>query len=218
MLILLIGLWTKDYIQDFFSPFVERSSRLAYVTLIIPGGIFVALTFYSCFATSRTSSCLLKLYALFLIILIAVELVLFSVVVGRKKEIMESMRETLQRTVKKYQPRDQTRSRALDGFQRRFKCCGADGVADYDTTQYFQEASFFYPESCCVVIGCYFNERKDKGHQHKEGCFAVFENLIKSLVAKMSNFCLGLCCFQAVGILLAGFLSFAIPSAQYEIV
>ncbi|XP_006901199.1 PREDICTED: tetraspanin-6 isoform X2 [Elephantulus edwardii] len=164
-------------------------------------------------ATCRTSTWMLKLYAMFLTLIFLVELVAAIVGFVFRHEIKSNFKINYEKVLKHYNTTGDYRSDAVDKIQSTLHCCGVTSYTDWQDTNYYSDQGF--PKSCCK-IEC--SPSKDTNNINKEGCFIRVIASIESQMGVIAGFSFGVACFQLIGIFLAYCLSRAITNNQYEIV
>ncbi|XP_021106137.1 tetraspanin-6 isoform X2 [Heterocephalus glaber] len=74
IILLAVGIWGKVSLGNYFSLLNEKATNVPFV-LIATGTVIILLGTFGCFATCQASAWMLKLYAMFLILIFLVELV-----------------------------------------------------------------------------------------------------------------------------------------------
>ncbi|XP_027694200.1 tetraspanin-6 [Vombatus ursinus] len=215
VILLTVGIWGKVSLEVYFSLLNEKATNVPFV-LIGPGTIIILLGTFGCFATSRASAWMLKLYAMFLTLIFFVELVAAIVGFVFRHEIRNSFEMNYEASLKQYNDTAIQRSEAVDTIQKTLHCCGVQSAVDWETTAYYAEKGF--PRSCCRFHSCSWADRKDLKKQIQEGCFVKVTTVIQSEMGVVAGISFGIACFQLFGIFLACCLSRSITNNQYEIV
>ncbi|XP_054443867.1 tetraspanin-6 isoform X2 [Pteronotus mesoamericanus] len=157
---------------------------------------------------------MLKLYAMFLILIFLVELVAAIVGFVFRHEIKNSFKSNYEKALKQYNATGDYRSDAVDKIQNTLHCCGATNFEDWKDTNYYLEKGF--PKSCCKLEDC--SPQRDPDKVNNEGCFIKVMTIIESEMGVVAGISFGVACFQLIGVFLAYCLSRAITNNQYEIV
>ncbi|XP_006901198.1 PREDICTED: tetraspanin-6 isoform X1 [Elephantulus edwardii] len=212
VILLAIGIWGKVSLENYFSLLNEKATNVPFV-LIGTGTVIILLGTFGCCATCRTSTWMLKLYAMFLTLIFLVELVAAIVGFVFRHEIKSNFKINYEKVLKHYNTTGDYRSDAVDKIQSTLHCCGVTSYTDWQDTNYYSDQGF--PKSCCK-IEC--SPSKDTNNINKEGCFIRVIASIESQMGVIAGFSFGVACFQLIGIFLAYCLSRAITNNQYEIV
>nr|XP_020447857.1 LOW QUALITY PROTEIN: tetraspanin-6 [Monopterus albus] len=219
VILLAIGVWGKVNLEAYFSLAAEESTNAPYV-LIGTGASSIIIIFgmFGCFATCRGSPWMLKLYAMFLILVFLAELVAGISGFIFRHEIKATMRSAYQKAVTSYNGTDDN---AVDNIQRTLHCCGVDNYTDWGDTAYFKERGI--PTSCCKDnTKCSPDTLKDLSKAENEvytvGCFAQVTTVMEANLGIIAGISFGIAFFQLIGIFLACCLSRYITNNQYEMV
>ncbi|XP_058505500.1 tetraspanin-7 isoform X1 [Solea solea] len=176
VILLGVGVWGKVNLEAYFSLASEECTNAPYV-LIGTGAFIIVFGLFGCFATCRGSPWMLKLYAMFLILVFLSELVAGISGFIFRHEMRNILGLTYQNAVRSYN-RDNdsvsseaihrvlqnqlghtyenavrlynkidSSSSAVDAIQRSLHCCGVNNYTDWSETTYF--ATHGIPASCC---------------------------------------------------------------------
>ncbi|KAM6953520.1 tetraspanin-6 [Aplochiton taeniatus] len=219
VILLAVGVWGKVSLEAYFSLASNMSTNAPYV-LIGTGATIVIFGLFGCFATCRGSPWMLKLYAMFLVVVFLAEFVAGISGFLFRHEIKTVLRDAYKSAVNDYNNTD-TRSAAVDAIQRTLHCCGIDEYSDWNKTDYFKENGI--PVSCCKEhTGCTVETRKDmdkaKTEMFPTGCVALVTTVMESNLGIIAGISFGIAFFQLIGIFLACCLSRYITNNQYEMV
>lgn len=213
IILLAVGIWGKVSLENYFSLLNEKATNVPFV-LIGTGTVIILLGTFGCFATCRASAWMLKLYAMFLILIFLVELVAAIVGFVFRHEIKNSFKNNFEKALKQYNSTGDYRSKAVDKIQSMLHCCGVTDYRNWEVTSYYSEKGF--PKSCCKLEDC--SPQRDADKVNNEGCFLKVMAIIESEMGVVAGISFGVACFQLIGIFLAYCLSHAITNNQYEIV
>ncbi|KAL7055099.1 hypothetical protein AAHC03_024196 [Spirometra sp. Aus1] len=126
----------------------ENSTGLSAICIVV-GAVLAVLCFIGFFASCCGCTCLLKIYAILLCILLAAQIIFVAVIFSDKPKYGSYVVLAMKELLKEYNPTtDQGKSAAVlwdltmqvNGF-----CCGLDGAADFNATPYAPNA----PGVCC---------------------------------------------------------------------
>ncbi|XP_017263521.1 tetraspanin-7 [Kryptolebias marmoratus] len=217
VILLAVGVWGKVSLEVYFSLVSGESTNAPYV-LIGTGAIIVIFGLFGCFATCRGSPWMLKLYAMFLILVFLAELVAGVSGFVFRHEIKKEIGKAYEKAVMSYNQTD-SRSEAVNYLQKKLHCCGVKNFTDWSATEYFKENGI--PESCCKEK-CSPESLKDLDKAETEvfttGCFSLVTNVFESNLGVVAGVSFGIAFFQVIGIFLACCLSHYITNNQYEMV
>ncbi|XP_035267392.1 tetraspanin-6 [Anguilla rostrata] len=219
VILLAVGVWGKVRLEAFFSLASEKSTNAPYV-LIGTGAVIVIFGLFGCFATCRGSPWMLKLYAMFLILVFLAELVAGISGFVFRHEIKDILRVSYKSAMDKY---DGTgpQSKTLDTIQRNLECCGSENYTDWENTDYFKSNGI--PESCCkesdnCTPDVLKNPDKAATEVYPVGCFSKVTDTMESNLGIIAGISFGIAFFQLIGVFLACCLSRYITNNQYEMV
>ncbi|KAF3688301.1 Tetraspanin-7 [Channa argus] len=219
VVLLAVGLWWKFMLAPYMLLVSSTHSNAPYV-LTGTGAAIVLFGLFGCFATCRGRPWMLNLYAVFLSLVFMAELVAGISGFVFRHEIKETFLTTYSEAVMKYDGRDD-RSLAVDGVQRRLRCCGV-----YNYTSWFSSVSFpvsGIPTSCCVNLsdcsGADLKNTTVAAHKvYKQGCYELVTAFIESNMGIIAGVTFGIAFSQLIGMTLSCCLSRFINANQYEMV
>uniref|UniRef100_A0A4W5RQ67 Tetraspanin n=1 Tax=Hucho hucho TaxID=62062 RepID=A0A4W5RQ67_9TELE len=194
VILLAVGVWGKVSLEAYFQLASDKSTNAPYV-LIGTGAIIVIFGLFGCFATCRGSPWMLKLYAMFLILVFLAEFV-------------AGISGFLFRHEVRY-------------FSMVLYCCGVNSYKDWNTTKYFKDNGV--PVSCCKENAvCSVENLKDLDRArdvvYDTGCFSLVTTLMESNLGIIAGISFGIAFFQLIGVFLSCCLSRYITNNQYEMV
>ncbi|CAG5989350.1 tetraspanin-6 [Menidia menidia] len=219
VILLAVGVWGKVSLEAYLLLASKDSTNAPYV-LIGTGATIVIFGLFGCFATCRGSPWMLKLYAMFLVLVFLAELVAGVSGFVFRHEIKDTMGAAFKDAVQHYNNTG-TISSAVDTTQRTLHCCGVQNYTDWKDTNYFQEKGI--PKSCCKDSNnCTPEVLKDLEKAAKEvyltGCFSLVTTVMEANLGIIAGISFGIAFFQLIGIFLACCLSRYITNNQYEMV
>ncbi|EDV35866.1 uncharacterized protein Dana_GF12682 [Drosophila ananassae] len=109
------------------------------IVLISIGSIVVFISFLGCCGAIRESVCMTMSYAVFLLILLIVQLTLVVLLFTNKEKFNTAMGDVIDKAWQS----DRGRGGVFDALQKSLHCCGASSFADY-----IAEGQAL-PSSCC---------------------------------------------------------------------
>uniref|UniRef100_A0A3Q3VIT6 Tetraspanin n=1 Tax=Mola mola TaxID=94237 RepID=A0A3Q3VIT6_MOLML len=219
VILLAVGVWGKVSLKAYFSLLSEESTNAPYV-LIGTGATIVIFGLFGCFATCRGSPWMLKLYAMFLILVFLAELVAGVSGFIFRHEINAKLGVAYKNAVKFYNSTD-TSSSAVDTIQRTLHCCGVTNYTNWNETEYFKANGI--PTSCCKDnTKCSPETLKDLEKAEAEvytmGCFTLVTSGMEANLGIIAGISFGIAFFQLIGVFLSCCLSRYITNNQYEMV
>ncbi|KAF0046337.1 hypothetical protein F2P81_002866 [Scophthalmus maximus] len=148
VVLLAVGLWWRFMLGPYMLLISSGPSVAPYV-LTGTGAAVVLFGLFGCFATCRGRPWMLKLYAAFLSLVFMTELIAGISGFIFRHEIKGTFLTTYSDAVMNYDGRDD-RSLAVDGVQRRLRCCGVYNYTTWLSSVYFPGGGI--PASCCVSL------------------------------------------------------------------
>ncbi|KAJ8015733.1 hypothetical protein DPEC_G00029220 [Dallia pectoralis] len=220
VILLAVGVWGKVSLEAYFSLASGQTTNAPYV-LIGTGAVIVIFGLFGCFATCRGSPWMLKLYAMFLIVVFLAELVAGISGFLFRHEIKAVLGSNYKDAVTNYNAKD-SKSIAVDTIQRTLHCCGENQFYDWNTTNYFMQGNGI-PASCCkenVVCSPENLKDLDKARDivNDKGCFSLVTISMESNLGVIAGISFGIAFFQLIGVFLSCCLSRYITNNQYEMV
>ncbi|KAM9334029.1 tetraspanin-7-like [Symphorus nematophorus] len=219
VVLLAIGLWWKLMLGPYMLLISSGPSNAPFV-LAGTGAAIVLFGLFGCFAACRGRPWMLKLFAVFLCLVFMTELIAGISGFVFRHEIKGTFLTTYSDAVMGYDGRDD-RSLAVDGVQRRLRCCGVYNYTSWLSTVYFPVSGI--PASCCVTFSdCSVADLKNATlaarKVHKQGCYELVTSFIESNMGIIAGVTFGIAFSQLIGTSLACCLSRLINANQYEMV
>lgn len=221
VILLAVGVWGKVNLEFDLLLNSEKGTNAPYV-LIGTGAIIIIFGLFGCFATCRGSPWMLKLYAMFLILVFLSELVAGISGFIFRHEIKAVLQDAYKSSESAYSGKDKI-SEDLDRVQRTLQCCGELNYISWANTNYFKQEGI--PKSCCNVtsgVNCTTTELKDlklaASVVYQQGCFSLMTTTMEANLGIIAGISFGIAFFQLIGIFLACCLSRYITNNQYEMV
>uniref|UniRef100_A0A336M6E9 Tetraspanin n=1 Tax=Culicoides sonorensis TaxID=179676 RepID=A0A336M6E9_CULSO len=186
----LLKMVESEQLQKFTQPSVIE--QLAYV-LIVVGAIMFFLSFLGYCGAIRESQCLLTMYAIFLILLLVLEVVAGGLAAAYRDRAKHETKTFLENTITSYYSTTE-RSDAVtlmwNHLMGQMSCCGVNDYKDFELsdnwTTYKHNRTI--PEACCILSDTVrFTPRdlscpsapSDQNSNWKKGCYdAVVEYLL----------------------------------------
>lgn len=219
VILLAVGVWGKVNLEFDLLVNSEQGTNAPYV-LIGTGAVIIIFGLFGCFATCRGSPWMLKLYAMFLVLVFLAELVAGISGFIFRHEIKAVLQVAYKNAESNYIGKD---DEDLDRIQRTLQCCGEKNYMSWANTPYFEKEGI--PKSCCNVtagVNCTSAELKDIQTAayvvYQQGCFSLMTTMMEANLGIIAGISFGIAFFQVIGIFLACCLSRYITNNQYEMV
>ncbi|XP_005079748.1 CD63 antigen [Mesocricetus auratus] len=183
------------------------------VVIIAVGAFLFLVAFVGCCGACRENYCLMITFAIFLSLIMLVEVaVAIAGYVFRdkvKSEFSKNFRHQMQNYLK-----DNKTALVLDGWQKEFKCCGANNYTDWENITGMPKDRV--PDSCCLnfTVGCGadFNTTTI----HTEGCVETIGVWLRKNILLVAAAALGIAFVEVLGIIFSCCLVKSIRSG-YEV-
>jgi len=230
--ILGIGIWLTVDSCILYQVLDETDPVLQYAAyILIAMGCFVFIVgFLGCCGAIKESKCMLGMYIVFLLIIMAGELAAGILTLVYKDEVLKTATDTLVTKLQKddiYTKEDGEDKIKFTAFglsmsltQVELKCCGINGSTDYaDSTFAKDNAPQPFPFTCCVMKeGTTLEESMnpeesvadwnkcyamDKEFFHDQGCKDGLEDLFTSNALVLIGIGIGIACLELIGIIIA---------------
>ncbi|XP_036330525.1 23 kDa integral membrane protein [Rhagoletis pomonella] len=157
------------------------------IILITIGSIVVFISFLGCCGAIRESVCMTMTYAVFLLVLLILQLTIVVLLWTNKDKFTAAMGEVIDKAWEK----EARQSGVFDAIQRSLKCCGKNGFTDYVVI--LQSP----PPSCCENDNC-ANPLNVYG-----GCRSKFQEFMSFSTDTAKYVGLGLIAVELVGFIFA---------------
>lgn len=175
-------------------PEMTQDYSITSKVMIVAGGIIFVVAFFGCWGAVSDSSCMLFLYAVFLMALILVEAAVGVYVYVHKDTIKDTVSGNLKQWINEYHTPSQTSNAKaiIDKLQTGLQCCGVEGPADWATKGGI-------PKTCCdeKVSIC------DTSKAHKEGCLTKAWKLMNLKLKKYWMIVVGIVGVEVLTIIFA---------------
>lgn len=218
--ILAVGLWAWTE-KDIFN----NISKVTYIALdpafvlICIGAVTFIIGFTGCVGALRENTCLLAAYAIFLSLLLLIELSLgtLAFVLKDKGWIKDRATEGLRTFITHYRE-DPDQQNLIDWIQEDWlQCCGIEGPKDWDNNNYFNCSSSAVgsreacgvPFSCCKQKPnefiknkqCGYDVRKEnyqstERHIYERGCLRAGEDWLEGHLVPVAAACVSVMILQ----------------------
>lgn len=212
---------TKLVVKEFSEPDVIEQA--AYVLIALGAFIFI-ISFLGYCGAIKESRVLLTAYALFLIIILVLQVTAVSLAAAYQTQADQHTRNILRRSINDYYSSSSNRNAVTlswDLVMSQMQCCGVNNMSDFQTAQQFikqnrdENSNSVVPAACCILEpdlppGVYrpvdencetyptnINSYKDKG------CLNKFVYLVRENLNLVIGIVVGLAALQLLGIIFA---------------
>ncbi|XP_073944380.1 CD63 antigen-like isoform X2 [Choristoneura fumiferana] len=158
---------------------------------IVIGSVVFIISFFGCCGAIRESHCMVVTYAIFLIVIIIVEVALAVCLFVYADSIKHGLKESLNKTF------DNSRSLNPNPFheiERQFSCCGKTGPGNYGLIE-----AATLPAECCAVGAplCTL------ANAYQTGCTDILLEYYDKSHKVIGGVAIGVACVEVVGALFA---------------
>ncbi|CAL8126394.1 unnamed protein product [Orchesella dallaii] len=164
--------------QDEYAHVVKVDSfKAPPIILIAVGAAVFFIAFMGCCGVLRENNCMMMTYAVFLTIILLVQVGLAVAAGLYEDELREVLQKGMGKSIDKYGQQKEVKE-AWDAMQSKLKCCGSDKYTDWSKHGPV-------PESCCInpTPGCsdgvLENPSTAEEKIHTEGCVNKFLSDVK---------------------------------------
>ncbi|XP_069086727.1 CD63 antigen [Pleurodeles waltl] len=211
--IALIGLGIYVQIQLNKSIIIQdASSSGAPIVIIIVGAVIFVVSFFGCCGAWKENYCMVTTFAIILTLIFLVEVAAAIAGYIFKDKFKMVIDKSFTNSMGQYNNTDM--AKALDTIQQDFRCCGANGSADWKDFEPFKNGSL--PDSCCITEtkGC--GSKPDPSKIFKDGCVAGLKIWLERNIKVIAGVAIGIAAFELLGIIFACCLMKGIRSG-YEV-
>jgi len=190
--------------------------------------------FLGCCGAMKGNICMLRLFAVILILLFILEIAGGITGYVYRGELKDGFKDGLEKSLQDYNENGEVKT-AVDEMQTFFQCCGNNGFDDWFNTDWeHSEAAggnYSVPESCCkhTSSGCKHTnlqflskngtEAYDTADINTKGCYNGLLDYFQSKLAIIGSTALGVAFFQLIGIVFSCCLISALKQQdKYELV
>ncbi|CAH0718793.1 unnamed protein product, partial [Brenthis ino] len=163
---------------------------------IVIGAIMFIIAFFGCCGAIRESHCMTVTYAIFLLVIIIVQVILavlmFTYADNIKDGLVTSMNQLFEKT--KVDPAAQT---VFNNIQEQLECCGKNSATDY---------GIILPKSCCSrlgTVGKILGDQCSLADANTVGCSVRVADLYQKWNKTIAGVAIGVACVEVIGALFA---------------
>lgn len=165
---------------------------------VLLGGLAILLLgFLGCCGAMKENSCMLKTYALIVMVLVIAQIVLGILIFVYQGEAEEIITDGMKTTMGKYGTGDDSLDESIDASQHELHCCGVMDFNDWRNFTYNGVS-----DGCCkeMIKGCgenYFN-KQDKPEIYETGCYILAKERIEPYGIWLGVLAIGLAIIQLI--------------------
>ncbi|XP_038216045.1 CD63 antigen-like isoform X1 [Zerene cesonia] len=163
---------------------------------IIIGAIMFIIAFFGCCGAIRESHCMVVTYAIFLLVVIIMQVVLGVLMFTFADSLKEGLVKSVN-TVFDKRATDPAANTVFDNIQTQLECCGKYSAADY---------GLVLPNSCCSRLSAIGKALRDTctiADANTTGCGPKVADLYEKWNKTIAGVAIGVACVEVVGALFA---------------
>ncbi|XP_054722263.1 tetraspanin-7-like [Uloborus diversus] len=211
IILLAFGLWMKISLHNLMELSDAYNETIPYV-FIGTGALIVMAGFFACCCTVKGQSVLLYMLAIFLSVVLVLEIVAGVTSYIYRDRIRQGFETGLNKSISHY-GHGGIRDKDIDLLQSYLKCCGVNSYIDW----YSKWNNGSVPLSCCRDKShCHNAPLEDEAEIYTSGCYSNIVDFVNHNLGIIFGGALVLSVFQIFGICLAGCLGKYIEKAKYE--
>ncbi|XP_044734230.1 CD63 antigen-like [Chrysoperla carnea] len=198
-----------------YGDFVDASLSKPALILIIVGVIVLVVAFCGCCGAVRENQCMIRTFAVFLIVIFALELAAGIAGYLRKNDVESMLERKFNETMADYENNTEIQE-SWNVLQHDFACCGISGPEDWNKV--FPNKTEL-PFTCCRDMPRNSSEKCTINYPTivKDGCFEHLKSLVITNAYTLGGVGIGIALLQLIGVVCACSLAHSI-SREYETV
>ena len=209
--ILLLGVWLNLTSKQAALDYASLSALSMYIQgptyLIAVGVVTLLLTMMGCCGIRAGSICLLVLYAVFLTLVLALQLGAIGLTYIYKDKVDSTLTHGFTTSLHGYEEQgDDKLSRVIDSVQTSFSCCGSNSYADWSNTRYGHAHKHQVPKTCCAgtyTDGCNADVVHNAEMINTVGCYKQLKKYLLENLHVINGFAVWIGVMETLGILFA---------------
>ncbi|XP_075969198.1 CD63 antigen-like isoform X2 [Anticarsia gemmatalis] len=166
---------------------------------IVVGAIMFVIAFFGCCGAIRESHCMVVTYAIFLLVIIIVQVVIAVLLFAYGDTIKDGLVNSVNVLFDKRGSSDVDKATesVINNLQQQFSCCGKNGPHEY--------AALTLPDSCCTKVSTIGNVFGGKCtlEAANEGCAPAIGKFYEKWNKPIAGAAIGIACIEVVGALFA---------------
>ncbi|KAH3710161.1 tetraspanin-18-like [Dreissena polymorpha] len=199
----------------------------AAIVLLVGGACILVIGFFGCCGAIKQSQCLLCLYAIFLLLIVILEIAAIAIAASFRGKVTTEVKSFLKESINStYQGKVDTNeefSLGLDYAQVYFQCCGIDSYTDfYGATKWNRtvntSVTMKIPPTCCKLIdkdaflkdqkfdpidkNCPYDPNDTNSNMNKP-CWTSIEDYLKSRIGVVIGIAAGILVLEILCVVFA---------------
>lgn len=186
------------------------------IALMVVGSIIFVIAFFGCCGAIRESHCMIVTFAVFLLVILIVEIAIGIVVFvkmngeGWEQAVNDSIAENFARYNK---TGDADLNNEIDNFQQNLECCGVDGPLYWRDDRRISEP----PPGCCVNQNAVCTNFESADQVFQEGCVERLKELLRSVGLLLGILAISVGVVQIIGVVFALCLASSIKNKERRV-
>ncbi|XP_022120100.1 CD63 antigen isoform X1 [Pieris rapae] len=177
-----------------FKSELEGHITVAPWVFIVIGAIMFVIAFFGCCGAIRESHCMVVTYAVFLLVIIIVQVALGVLLFAYQQNLKDALVKSVDTLFDKARS-DAASKTVFNNLEQQLECCGKYSAADY---------AFLVPKSCCSklgVTGQLLGETCTIADANSTGCSTKVGEIYEKWSKVIAGIAIGLACVEVVGAL-----------------
>uniref|UniRef100_A0A3Q3ID86 Tetraspanin n=1 Tax=Monopterus albus TaxID=43700 RepID=A0A3Q3ID86_MONAL len=143
----------------------DPTASAAPIVIIAVGAVIFVIAFFGCCGAWKESSCMVTMFAIFLVLAIIIDLAALIAGYVFRNEVSIVVEKTLVDMMAGYNNNTELK-KAVDKLQEDVQCCGVNSTSDWAN---FKPNKNSVPDSCCVNVtkDCGLNNMKNPVKVHQ---------------------------------------------------
>ncbi|XP_055602392.1 tetraspanin-6 [Uranotaenia lowii] len=211
-ILLIAGIIVLLDVND-YQHFIEDKLLAPPIVLIVVGAFVFLVASLGCYGAIKKSSKLLNAFAVFLIIVLLIEIAVGISAVAFKSDLENALERQLEKSIMRHNNADMV---AWNSVHKRMMCCGIEGPKDW-----YDYNNRTMPPSCCKpdLIDFESNDCKNApplfmDRYYQEGCLMKLKELFDRNAVVLITIGFAIAAVQLLGVFFACWLSVAIKKER----
>jgi len=178
--------------RSFGTQILGTNLYIGAIYIVIAAAVVVSLiACFGCFGAAQEVRCMLVTYFIIVFLIFITMLVGGILLYVFRHDVEGAARKGMNSSIHSYH-NDKSVKEAWDEIQTAMKCCGIDGVADWNGQ---------IPDSCCkpVIEGVQNRCHQASPNLYHEGCIKAWPDFIKKNAAIVGGIGIGVACVMVLG-------------------
>ncbi|XP_068585410.1 CD63 antigen-like [Cebidichthys violaceus] len=190
--------------------FAMQSLSKVSIVLIVVGVAITLVSILGLVGAFFNNTSIVSSFICILIIIIILEILTGAVFYVFGKKMKSAIDDKARKVIHDYSPE---KRHAIENIQEKFRCCGADGPADWSSVEGWENHDAV-PDSCCAVKtpDC----GKDKDRVRAKGCVMAIQIFMKKNLQWVAAVCIGLGVAEILGVAAGMCFCLNIKQKSYE--